>query len=287
MKKIFLATLILLVASGSFAQKNKKKKEVTMSCCAVPATKAFARFASDKEFMMSHANPLPFTFISEKGGTDITYKAADGTDAYGYEIKASKKTNYYIFVIHEWWGLNDYIKQQAEKLNTDFDINVIALDLYDKKVATKQEDAAKYMQSANATRIENIIKGAMAYAGKEAKIFTIGWCFGGGWSLQTSILLGNQAAGCIMYYGMPEKSEEKLKSLKADVLGLFANKEQWITPQVVNDFETTMKKLNKGITIYRYDAVHAFANPSNPNHDKAATEDAYKHVTEFLKARIK
>ncbi|MGE5107099.1 MAG: dienelactone hydrolase family protein [Sphingobacteriales bacterium] len=285
MKKLLLFTLIFMAAFGSFAQKKKEKQ--TMSCCAISSTTKFARFASDKEFIMNHAAPLPFHFVSEKGGTDITYKAADGTDAFGYEIKASKKTNYYIFVIQEWWGLNDYIKQQSEKLNKDFDINVIALDLYDKKIATTPEEASKYMQAANTERIQNIIKGAIKYAGADAKIFTIGWCFGGGWSLQTSLLAGKQAAGCIMYYGMPEKSEEKLKSLKADVLGLFANKEQWITPQIVNEFEATLKKLNKGVTIYRYDAVHAFANPSNPNHNKAATEDAYKHVTEFLKARIK
>lgn len=287
MKQVFSIAVLLVIATGLFAQKKKKTASQPMSCCAIASTQQFARFANDKEFMMMHANPLPFTFVSEKGGKDITYKAADGSDAYGYEIKADKKTNYYIFVIHEWWGLNDYIKEQAEKLNKDFGVNVIALDLYDKKVATTQEDAGKYMQGANTTRIENIIKGAIKYVGADAKIFTIGWCFGGGWSLQASMLAGKQAAGCIMYYGMPEKNTDKLKALHADVLGLFANKEQWINPQIVNEFEATMKKLGKSITVYRYDAVHAFANPSNPNHDKAATEDAYKHVTEFLKARIK
>jgi carboxymethylenebutenolidase len=286
MKKLLFTSLVLLVAVTVFSQKKKNKKTAA-SCCIAPATNQFARFAADKKFKTSHAEPLPYHFVSENGGADISFKAADGTDAYGYEIKASKKTNYYIFVIHEWWGLNDYIKKEAEKMNKDFDVNVIALDLYDKKIATKPDDAAKYMQAANTTRIENIIKGALQYAGADAKIFTIGWCFGGGWSLQTSILAGNQAAGCIMYYGMPEKSEEKLKTLKADVIGLFANNEQWITPQIVNEFEATLKKLDKNVTIYRYDAAHAFANPSNPKFDKVAGEDAYKHVSEFIKERIK
>ena len=285
MKKHFLFLLALLVAVHLMAQKKKQAEK--MSCCAVPATKEFARFAAEKNFLLAHESPLPFKFVSVKGGTDLTFKAADGTEAHGYEIKAGKKTNYYIFVIHEWWGLNDYIKQVAEKMNKDFDVNVIALDLYDKKIATKPDEAAKYMQAASTTRIENIIKGAFKYVGEDAKIFTVGWCFGGGWSLQTSILAGTQAAGCIMYYGMPEKSEEKLKTLKADVIGLFANNEQWITPQIVNEFEAALKKLDKNVTIYRYDAAHAFANPSNPKYDKAAAEDAYKHVTEFIKARIK
>ena len=64
--------------------------------------------------MLSHEEPLPFTFRSQHGGLPITYKAADGSDAYGWEIKAQKPTNNFLLVIHEWWGLNEYIKQESE-----------------------------------------------------------------------------------------------------------------------------------------------------------------------------
>lgn len=258
-----------------------------MSCCAASATDAFSQLGSDKHFTMSHNNPLPFSYRSENG-KEITYKASDGSDAYGWEIRSKNPSNNVLFVIHEWWGLNDYIKKESEQLWNDLgNVNVIAIDLYDKKIAANREDAAKYMQSASADRVQAIIKGALAYVGKNAKIFTIGWCFGGGWSLQASLLAGKQAAGCVMYYGMPEKETERLKELHADVLGIFGNKDQWINSKVVDEFAENMKKANKKLIVKRYEADHAFANPSNPSFDKEAKEDAYKNAISFLKERIK
>jgi carboxymethylenebutenolidase len=279
MKKYIIPIILILISASVSAQK--------MSCCAASATDKFAQLASDKAFVMSHLNPLPFNFHSENG-KDITYKAADGTDAYGWEIKAKTPTDNYLFVIQEWWGLNDYVKKQGEELWNDVgNVNVIALDLYDKKVATSREEAAKFMQAASSERIVSIIKGALAYAGSKAKIYTIGWCFGGGWSLQTTLLAGNQAFGCVMYYGMPEKDVDKLKTLHTDVLGIFANKDGFITPKIVDEFAENMKKAGKKITIKKYDADHAFANPSNPSFDKEAKADAYKNALAFLKERIK
>jgi carboxymethylenebutenolidase len=280
MKKHFLSVALLLVSIISFAQQK-------MSCCSPSATESFSQLASDKQFIMSHPLPVPFFFRSENG-KDISFKAPDGTDAFGWEIRSKQPTRNYIFVIHEWWGLNDHIKKESEGLWEALgNVNVIAIDLYDKKVAATREDAAKYMQDANSDRVQAIIKGAIAYAGPSAKIYTIGWCFGGGWSLQASLLAGKQAAGCVMYYGMPEKDIEKLKTLHADVLGIFANKDQWINPKVVDEFAADMKKADKKLTLKRYDADHAFANPSNPAFDKDAKEDAYKNALAFLKERIR
>jgi carboxymethylenebutenolidase len=256
------------------------------SCCSIDATDAFARNAGDKKFTMSHDEPLPFVYRSEKG-KDINYKTADGTDAHAWQVKADKPSDTYLFVIHEWWGLNDYIKKEAEKLSNDLGINVIALDLYDSKTASTREEATKLMQGASSERSVAIIKGAYQYIGKNAKVFTIGWCFGGGWSLQSGILGGTQVKGTIMYYGQPEKDVEKLKTLQTDVLGIFGNKDQWPSPAMVDEFAQNMQKANKKLILHRYDATHAFANPSNPNFDKAATEDAYKHVVSFIKERMK
>jgi carboxymethylenebutenolidase len=96
------------------------------------------------------------------------------------------------------------------------------------------------MSGADPKRLQTIIEGAIAYAGKDAKIASVGWCFGGGLSLKSAILEGKQAVGCVIYYGMPEKDVAKLKTLNCDVLGLFAGKEQWISPAVVAQFEKDM-----------------------------------------------
>lgn len=279
MKKI-ISLVLMLIPVFAFAQTK-------LSCCSAPVTQEFAMLSNDKDFVKSHEEPLPFNFKSDLG-KDLMIPATDGKEAHIYELKAAKPTDNYLFVIHEWWGLNDYIKRESEKLYHDLgNVTVIAIDLYDKQIASTREDAAKYMNEVTDARARAIINAAIKYAGPKAQIATIGWCFGGGWSLQTSLLAGQQAAGCIMYYGMPEKDEAKLAKLHADVLGIFAKEDKWITPEVADEFATKMKAAGKKITVKIYEADHAFANPSNPKFNKAATEDAYATSLTFLKDRLK
>ena len=218
----------------------------------------------------------------------IKFKTPDGQEANGYLIEARKKTNNWVFVFQEWWGLNDNIKGMSEGLFKDLgNVNVLALDMYDGKLATDRETAGKYMGEFKADRGTNIVKGAVSYVGSKAKIGTVGWCFGGGWSLQASLIAGNQAAACVMYYGMPEDNVDRLKTLNTDVLNIFAAKDKWINQDVINKFEANMKVAGKNLTVKKYEADHGFANPSNPIFDKAATEDAYRNTVEFFKARLK
>lgn len=281
MKKFTLLALLIFGVSLAFGQSK-------MACCAKPsATQRFAMLASSKKFVMSHAIPKKFHFQSNIAKA-ITYKTTDGKESTAYEWKAAKPSNNYLLVIHEYWGLNDYVKQQSEKLYADLgNVNVIALDLYDGKIATTREDAGKFMQAVKEDRAQAIIKGAIAYAGPKARIATIGWCFGGGWSLQTALMAGKHLAGCVMYYGMPETDVNKLKTLNADVLGNFANKDQWINPKVVAQFADNMKAAGKKLYLHQFDADHAFANPSSPASNGEAAKQAYAFTVEFLKARLK
>lgn len=281
MKKLTLLALFVCLSVIAFAQRR-------VVCCSKPsATRQFAMLASSENFRVAHKNPLPIHFQSTIG-TAITYKTSDGKESTAYLLKAKKATNNYILVIHEWWGLNDFVKKESEKIYNDLgNVNVIDLDLYDGKVATTKEEAGKYMQAVNEDRAKAIINGAIAYTGPKAHIATIGWCFGGGWSLQTSLLAGKKAAGCVMYYGMPEQDVNRLKTLNADVLGNFANKDQWINPKVVAKFDADMKKAGKKLYLHQYDADHGFANPSNPIYDSNATKDAYANTIVFLKARLR
>jgi carboxymethylenebutenolidase len=281
MKKILLSLSFLTISYFGFSQ----------SCCQT-SNKADCNkddmqlMASTKEFQKAHDEPLPYTHVSKAGGEMIQFKTADGSMANAFLIKSATKSNKYLFVYQEWWGLNDYIKKQAETFYNDLkDVNILAIDMYDGKVATTREDAGKYMSGADPKRLETIINGAIDYAGKDAKIASVGWCFGGGLSLKSAILGGKQVVGCVMYYGMPEKDVEKLKTLNCDVLGLFAGKEQWISPAVVAQFEKDMAAAGKSVKVKSYDAEHAFANPSNPKFDKVASEDAYNLAINYLKGK--
>ncbi len=244
-----------------------------------------AQFAKDPKFKEAHETPAALEH--EEKGKMISFAGTDGTAAQAYALQTATPSKKYLFVIHEWYGLNDHIKREAERLfeavpNT----NVMALDLYDGQVADNREDAGKMMQAVKEERAEAIIKGALAHAGTEARVATVGWCFGGGWSLRSSILAGDQGAGCVIYYGMPVQKADQLVPLKADILGIFAEKDGWITPKVVQDFEALAKATGKEIAVHQFDAEHAFANPSSPRYNEAAATAANQLALTFLKKRL-
>lgn len=273
---------MVLSANTLLAQKS----EITL-CHSTP-TEKFARFASSEEFKMLHQMPRKYAHVSQQGGSTISFKCPDGTEAKGYFLEAKKKSNLWVFVFQEWWGLNDNIKRESELLYTTLgNVNVLALDMYDGKVTDNREEAVKLIQGFTQERGDMIIKGALAYAGSKAKVGTIGWCFGGGQSLLASLIAGKQAEACVIYYGMPVDDVEKLKTLNADVLGIFAAQEKRISPEVVRKFESDMKSAGKNLIVKSYDAEHGFANPSNSIYNEAATKDAWKLTIDFLKGHLK
>ena len=287
MKKVLtLGTALLSLAFSASAQQMA-------SCCAKPAanlsasaTEAFAMLAADKDFSGGHDAPLPYTYLG--AGKEIEFKTADGTPGHGFEIKSATPSTKYLFVIHEWWGLNDYIKKEAAAFANEMPgVNVIAVDLYDGKVATTPEEAGKFMGAVKSDRAVAILKGAQLYAGPKAQFASIGWCFGGGWSLQEALLGGKQTVGCVMYYGMPEKDVAKLKTLNTDVLGIFAAQDKWINPEVVGQFQKDMAAAGKKVTIESYDADHAFANPSNPKYKKDDAAKAHAQALTYLRTKFK
>jgi carboxymethylenebutenolidase len=248
----------------------------------------FVVMASAKGFKEEHQKPRVYVHQSHQGGKMFTFQCPDGSAGSGYFLKAKRTTDKWIFVFQEWWGLNDNIKRESEQIyNSLGDVNVLALDLYDGKVTADRAEALKLVQGFTQQRGDMIVKGALNYAGKDAKVGTIGWCFGGSQSLMASLTAGKQAVGSVIYYGMPVDDVEKLKSLNCDVLGIFGTKDKHITPEVVSKFEANMKAAGKKVTIMNFDADHGFANPSNPIHDKDATQKAYTATINFFKEKMK
>jgi carboxymethylenebutenolidase len=276
---LIIIGIFFIITRFSLAQEKK-------SCCNTINDKtkvSFASFGNDEDFRKSHQLPNN-SMLTNPQGTIIKFPTPDGTEANAYFVKSENKSNKYILMIHEWWGLNNNIKREADKLKTTLgDVNVLALDLYDGKSATTREAAAELMQSANPERIREIFDGAVQFAGKNAEFGTIGWCFGGGWSLQMSIWLADKGKACVMYYGIIENTPETFKELKAPVLGIFAKKDGWINPEVYGNLEKNLNEAGKFVVIKEYDADHAFANPSNEVFDEEASEDAMNHSVEFLR----
>jgi carboxymethylenebutenolidase len=276
MSWILLTIALFLICSPSVKSQSK-------ACCSAHSTHTFAMLADQSSFRDAHLSPLPFVFAALKGMM-VEFDTPDGAKGSAFMVPSDTKSDKYLFVFHEWWGLNDHIKQEAERLAVDLPgVNVMAIDLYDGKLATDAETAGSIMQSIKAERAQAIIKGAIAYIRTGAQIQTIGWCFGGGWSMQASLIAGDKAKGCVIYYGMPETDEKKLQRVSFPVLGIFATQDGWINKEVVDQFEGQMKKLKKPVTIHWYDAQHAFANPSNPKFDEKAATEARGHALNFIK----
>lgn len=290
MKKLFFlgvgafATICILSYTFKSPAPNERPEAIA---CFPTMFSAFQNEAATSVFANMHADPLPFIYDDARGSM-ISFSTPDGKDGSAYFLPAKKKSNKYLVVIQEWWGLNDYVKKESDWYwdELDKEANVLAIDMYDGKVATTRDSAQKYVQQAKSERLVNIIKGAIAYAGKDAEISTLGWCFGGAWSLQASIIAGPQGKAGVMFYGRPESNVDRLKLLNADIIGFFGNKDTSPSPEQVNAFEKNMKDAGKNLTVHRYDAGHGFANPSNPNFDEAATKDAKKKAVEFLQKRI-
>ena len=288
-KATYVLLTVLLTASliswnWNKSQHSTVKKADVIECLNMETQQAYQKEASTSIFAAMH--PTPITVNPENLlGKMIPFEAADGKNANAYFIAAKKKTNKFLIVIQEWWGLNDNVKMESDKYYTDLgDVNVIAVDMYDGKVAATPDSAMKLMRGADMVRMTAIIQGAIKYAGSNASIYSVGWCFGGMWSLQTAILAGPQAKGTVMYYGRPETNMDKIKSIQCDVIGFFGNLDQSPSPAMVNDFEKSMKEAGKNLNVNRYEAGHGFANPSNPSFNAAAKADAYTKAIAFLKA---
>ena len=288
-KAIYVLLTVLLTASLVSWNRNKTQhptvnKAEAIECLNMETQQAYQKEAITPAFAAMH--PIPLVVNPENlSGNMIQFDAADGKKANAYFIAAKKNTNKFLIVIQEWWGLNDNVKMESDKYYADLgNVNVIAVDMYDGKVAATPDSAMKLMRGADMGRMTAIIQGAIKYAGTNAAIYSVGWCFGGMWSLQTAILAGPQAKGTVMYYGRPETNMDKLKSIQCDVIGFFGNLDQSPSPTMVNEFEKNMKEAGKNLSVNRYEAGHGFANPSNPSFNAAAKEDAYAKAIAFLKA---
>ena len=142
------------------------------------------------------------------------------------------------------------------------------------------------MKAVDKTKAAATITAAIDFLASDPRVAAktravIGWCFGGGWSLQTA-LAHPELQGAIIYYGQLETDPAKLGAIKANVLGIFGNKDKGIPPATVDQFEAGLKQAGVKAEIHRYDAEHAFANPTNPIYDEKSSADAWNHVLAFL-----
>ncbi|HUP92291.1 MAG TPA: dienelactone hydrolase family protein [Solimonas sp.] len=241
--------------------------------------------ASDTAQPSPAAQRAPDAAVS---GSEVEYGSVGGKPARGYLAFPVDSHGGLpgLIVFHEWWGLNDNIAGMTRQLAAQ-GYAALAVDLYGGSASTP-EQAQKLMKQALAEpkRLGEHMRAAMGYLRgtlNAPKVGTIGWCFGGGMSLQAALAMPDQVNAAVMYYGRPETDRAELANLKMPLLGLFGEADQGIPVSEVRQFEGTLAELHLPAEIHIYPGVgHAFANPSGKNYQRAAAEDAWARVVAFL-----
>jgi carboxymethylenebutenolidase len=199
-----------------------------------------------------------------------------------------------IIVIHEYWGLNGWVKEQASKL-ADQGYETLAIDLYRGKVATDPDTAHQLMRGVPDDRAKRDLHAAFAFLQSQPnvrkdRIGAIGWCMGGGYALDVALQEPTLAAD-VINYGHLATDPEALKKINAPILGLFGGLDQGIPPADVKKFGETLDKMGKRGEVKIYDdAGHAFENPDNknpPGYRPEDAADAWKRTVAFLAQNLK
>ncbi|MFY0527774.1 dienelactone hydrolase family protein [Archangium gephyra] len=196
-----------------------------------------------------------------------------------------------VLVIHEWWGLNEHIMHWADRLAAQ-GYAALAVDLYGGKVAATPEEAMAAMKTVDPKRSQEILKAAHQYLMTSSRVQStrtgvIGWCFGGAWSLRAGMAIPELNA-VVMYYGRPVLNVDELKTIKTPVLAIFGSKDESIPNDVVEEFDEALSDAGVAHRILKYDAPHAFANPSAPGrYDAEAAAAAWDEVKGFLDEKLR
>jgi carboxymethylenebutenolidase len=198
-----------------------------------------------------------------------------------------------VIVIQEWWGLNDWVKEQARALAREGYV-ALAVDLYRGKVTADKDVAHQYMMGMPDERAMNDLRGAFAFLASRSEvrkdgIGSIGWCMGGKYSMKLAVAESKLAAA-VVYYGAPPTRPEDVAAIQAPVLGNFGGEDQGPSPDQVRAFEAALLKAGKRADLKIYaGAGHAFANVNNPwgGYREAAAKDAWARTTAFLAKHLK
>jgi carboxymethylenebutenolidase len=215
---------------------------------------------------------------------------SNGGNTSGYLATPSSGKGPGVLVIQEWWGLVDHIKRVCDRFAAE-GFSALAPDMYHGKTATEPDEAGKLFMALNIAQAEKDLRGASKFLAEHSstpKIGVVGFCMGGQLALFAATLNSNVGA-CVNFYGVHPNVKPDYSKLSGPVLGLFAEKDGFVTPQTARDVDAAIKKAGKQSEIHIYPNVdHAFFNDDNKAaYNKPAAEDAWKRTLNFFKANLK
>ncbi len=235
-------------------------------------------------------NPPPMSkeAAPKPRGSNVDLAVA-GKTSQAYLAKPKGAAKGAVLLVHEWWGLTDWVKHMADELAEEGYL-ALAVDLYQGKVTKDPKEAQALMQAKEEKWGDAVEEAGLEWLkahGGGAKIATVGWCMGGGESLKASLNDPKDVSATVMFYGHPIDDVAKLKTLRGPLLGLWANEDKGIPPATVADFDKALTAAGVKHEFHAYDAGHGFANPSSGAYQSAAAKDAWATTRKFLASNLK
>jgi carboxymethylenebutenolidase len=214
---------------------------------------------------------------------------ANGAKTSGYLATAASGKGPGVLVIQEWWGLVQHIKNVCDRFAAE-GFTALAPDMYHGKTASEPDGAGKLFMALNIGQAEKDLRGAAAYLAlrsSTAKLGAVGFCMGGQLALFAATL--NPSIGaCVNFYGIHPNVKPDYSRLAGPVLGLFAEKDGFVTPEVARSVDAAIKKAGKQSEIHIYPGVdHAFFNDERPDvYDRTAAADAWRRTLAFFRLHL-
>jgi carboxymethylenebutenolidase len=262
---------------------------VVLASCTTP-TSDLSSTTSSEPFRLSSAD---ITVTANSHTERVSYANVDGKEVFGYlALPDGPGPHPAVVLIHEWWGLNDNIRENARRFAEQGYV-ALAVDLYEGAATTDQTEAGRLAGAVrgNTDRAMDNLSQAVRYLRNRAEVdderlASVGWCFGGGWSYEMAKNdLGMDAT--VMYYGQ-FNADDDLEEMKSHIIGHFGEEDTSIKVDDVREFQATLQTQSGEHEVYIYpNAGHGFANEDNPNYNAEAADMAWQRTVAFLTKYVK
>jgi carboxymethylenebutenolidase len=215
---------------------------------------------------------------------------SNGGTTHGYLATPTSGKGPGVLVIQEWWGLVPHIKRVADRFAAE-GFTALAPDMYHGKTADEPDGAGKLFMALNIAQAEKDLRGAAAYLAQQsstARIGCVGFCMGGQLALFAGTV-NNNVGAVVDFYGIHPNVKPDYAKLAGPVLGIFAEKDQFVTPQTAREVDAAIKKAGKSSEIHIYPNVdHAFFNEDNQGaYNQSAADDAWRRTIAFFRQHLK
>ncbi len=221
-------------------------------------------------------------------GTMVEFPT-NGHTTQGYLATPASGKGPGVIVIQEWWGLVPHIKNVADRFAAE-GFSALAPDMYHGQTASEPDGAGKLFMALNIAQAEQDLRGATTYLkgqSSTAKIGVVGFCMGGQLALFAATLDPSIGA-CVNFYGIHPNVKPDYSRLAGPVLGLFAEKDQFVNPTIARNVDVAIKSVGKQSEIHIYSNVdHAFFNDERPDaYNKVAADDAWRRTLAFFRQHV-